>query len=205
MSAEAEVRTRRARAAADFGMWVFLASEGLIFGGLLLAYVFARLQPGADFAAASKLLSLPLGTANTAILLTSSLVVALATIWAEAGRVRATRIALVVTAGLGLVFLGIKSIEYIDEAARGLLPLFDGSPRYPFLPHPPTHLFFGAYLALTGTHALHLIGGITLMLGVAVLWHRLERPERVLRTCALYWHFVDVIWVVLFPLLYLVR
>ncbi len=189
----------------ELGVFVFLLSEGLLFGGLLLAYVVARLQPHADFAAGSAELSLPLGTINTAVLLTSSFCAAIATIWADGKREGRARLAFLATAALGLVFLGIKTFEYVDEAGRGLLPIRDAAARYPASEPPHLRLFFDIYLALTGTHALHLITGIALVAGIALFWKRLDRPTHVLKLAALYWHFVDVIWVILFPLLYLVR
>jgi cytochrome c oxidase subunit 3 len=189
----------------EFGVFVFLASEGLLFGALVLGYVVARLSPGADFGAASRELSLPLGTLNTVILLTSSFCAALATIAADARQERWARLALLATALLGIAFLCIKGYEYWDEAQRGLFPFRDDAARYPAVSPPNFRLFFDAYLALTGTHALHLLTGIGLLGGIALFWRRLARPAHTLKLAALYWHFIDVIWVVLFPLLYLVR
>lgn len=191
--------------AGEFGVFVFLASEGLLFGALVLGYVVARLSPGADFAAGSRELSLPLGTVNTAVLLTSSLCAALATMWADARQSRMARLALLATALLGLVFLCIKGYEYWDEAQKSLLPFRDSAARYPGSSPPHLRLFFDAYLALTGTHALHLLTGIGLVGGIALFWRRLQRPAHTLKLAALYWHFIDVVWVFLFPLLYLVR
>lgn len=189
----------------ELGMFVFLTSEGLLFGALVLGYTVARLMPGADFAAGSHELSLPLGTLNTAVLLTSSFCIALATIWGDGGRERWARLALWVTAALGVVFLCIKGYEYFDEAQKGLLPFRDMSDRYPGASPPRLRLFFDCYLALTGTHALHLISGVGVVLGIAIGWRRLARPAHTLKMVALYWHFIDVVWVFLFPLLYLVR
>ena len=189
----------------EFGVFVFLASEGMLFGALVLGYLIARLSPGADFGAASRELSLPLGTLNTAVLLTSSFCAALATIAADARQDRWARLALVATALLGLAFLGIKAFEYWDEASKGLLPLRKAADRYPAATPPHLRLFFDVYLALTGTHALHLVSGIGLVGGIAIFWSRLARPAHTLKMAALYWHFIDVVWVFLFPLLYLVR
>jgi cytochrome c oxidase subunit 3 len=206
MSAEADTpQPNGVRASGEFGVFVFLVSEGLLFGALVLAYTIARLAPGSDFAGASRELSLPLGTLNTCILLTSSLAAALATIWADAGRSNAARWALLVTAGLGLVFLCIKGYEYFDEAQKGLLPFRDATDRYPKAIVQPHRAFFDAYLALTGTHALHLLSGIGVMAGIALFWKKLARPTHTLKMAALYWHFIDIVWVFLFPLLYLVR
>ena len=193
------------RPSGELGVFVFLVSEGLLFGALILGYTVMRLAPGASFGAGSAQLSLPLGTLNTAVLLTSSFCIALATIWGDAGRDQWARLAALATAALGLVFLCIKAYEYFDEAQRGLLPVRDMSDRYPRSSPPGTRLFFDTYLALTGTHAVHVISGIGLVGGIAALWHRLDRPAHTLKLAALYWHFIDVVWVFLFPLLYLVR
>jgi cytochrome c oxidase subunit 3 len=200
-----ETADDKAREAGEFGVFVFLVSEGLLFGGLVLTYVIARLGPGAEFGKASAELSLPLGTLNTAVLLTSSFCAALATIWADAGRDRLARLGFAATGLLGLVFLAIKGTEYWDEAQKGLLPFRDMAARYPTTSPPQFRQFFDVYLALTGTHALHVISGVLLVGGIALFWRRLARPTHTLKMAALYWHFIDVIWVVLFPLLYLVR
>jgi cytochrome c oxidase subunit 3 len=205
MSIAGEHEETGVRPSGEFGMFVFLVSEGLLFGALVLGYVVARLMPGADFAGGSHALSLPLGTINTGVLLTSSFCAALATIWSDAGRDGRARLALCATAALGVVFLCIKGYEYFDEAQKGLLPFRDMSDRYPGAAPPRLRLFFDCYLALTGTHALHLVTGIGVVLGIAVGWRRLARPAHTLRMVALYWHFIDVVWVFLFPLLYLVR
>ena len=193
------------KASGELGVFVFLVSEGLLFGALILGYTVLRLSPGSDFAGASKELSLLLGTLNTCVLLTSSLAVALAAMWADGKRANYARIAMVVTAGLGIIFLCIKGYEWFDEAQKGLLPFRDMSDRYPKASPQEHREFFDAYLVLTGTHGLHLVTGIGLMLGLTVFWKRLVRPAHTLKMAALYWHFIDVIWVFLFPLLYLVR
>lgn len=189
----------------ELGVWIFLASEGLLFGSVILAYLVARLQNGAAFAAASAQLSLPLGTLNTAVLLTSSFAIASALIWSEAGRNRRARLAIWATVSLGLGFLCIKGFEYWDEAQRGLLPILMLDFRYDGPDPQHARLFFDAYLALTGLHALHLLSGIVLIGSIALLWRRLKDPSHVLRLSALYWHLIDIVWVFLFPLLYLVR
>ena len=204
MSSEAQGRGTGVERSGEFGVFVFLVSEGLLFSALILGYLVARLAPGSDFAGGSRELSLPLGTINTAVLLTSSFIIALATIWGEE-HARWARIAAVGTAALGLVFLGIKGFEYFEEAQKGLLPLRDMADRYPKAEPQHLRLFFDVYLALTGTHALHVISGVGLVGGIAVFWRRLARPAHTLKLAALYWHFIDVIWVFLFPLLYLVR
>jgi cytochrome c oxidase subunit 3 len=193
------------RPTGEFGVFIFIGSEAMLFGGLILAYVVARLHHHAAFVAASAELSLFTGTLNTAILLTSSFAVALATIWGEAGDGRKARIAILVTALLGVAFLGVKGYEYYDEAQRQLLPVL-GLPFDFKGPDPEhAHLFFDAYLELTITHGLHVLTGIGLMLTLALGWRRFGRPAHWLKLGALYWHFIDVIWVFLFPILYMVR
>lgn len=193
------------RPTGEFGVFIFIGSEAMLFGALLLAYVVARLHHHDAFVAASAELSLFTGTLNTAILLTSSFAVALATIWGEAKDGRHARVALVVTALLGLAFLGVKAYEYYDEAQRHLLPVLGLPFAFPGPDPEHAHLFFDAYLELTITHGLHVFTGICLMLALAIGWRRLGRPAHWLKLGALYWHFIDVIWVFLFPILYMVR
>lgn len=205
MSAELQGHGTGVAPSGQFGVFIFLASEGMLFGALILAYLGARIENAPAFVAGSHELSLPLGTANTAVLLTSSFLAALATIWADEKRARPARLALAATAVLGTLFLAIKGYEYWDEARRSLLPVPDIALRDPFHQVETTRVFFDAYLALTGVHALHLITGIALVATLALFWHRLRNPGHVVRLAALYWHFIDLIWVFLFPLLYLVR
>ena len=148
---------------------------------------------------------MPLGTLNTAVLLTSSFLIALATIWGDRDQGRRARLAALATAALGIVFLCIKGYEYFEEAQKGLLRFRDMADRYPKATPQHLRLFFDVYLALTGTHGLHVISGVGLVGGIAMFWRRLKRPAHTLKMAALYWHFIDVIWVFLFPLLYLVR
>jgi cytochrome c oxidase subunit 3 len=205
MSTELQGHGTGVEPSGQFGVFIFLASEGMLFGALILAYLGARIENAPSFVAGSHELSLPLGTANTVVLLTSSLGAALATIWSDAKRPRPARLALGVTALLGLAFLAIKGLEYSDESRRNLLPVPDIALRDPFHQVEATRVFFDAYLALTGTHALHLVTGIVLMAGLALFWRRLRNPGHVVQLAALYWHFIDLVWVFLFPLLYLVR
>ena len=205
MSGEIQGHGTGVRASGEFGMFVFLISEGLLFSALVLGYVVARLAPGADFGGGSRELSLPLGTINTAVLLSSSFAIALSTIWADDRHDRRARLAALATVLLGIVFLCIKGTEYWGEAQKGLLPVRDMADRYPKPTPAHLRLFFDVYLVLTGTHALHVLSGIGVVGGVALFWRRLARPAHTLKMVALYWHFIDVIWVFLFPLLYLVR
>jgi cytochrome c oxidase subunit 3 len=196
----------RERAADAFGMWIFLASEAMLFGGLMLIYLAARLHHSEVFGAASKHLSLPLGGSNTAILITSSFTMALAHLFATQARWRASVRALMATAFFGIVFLAIKGTEYHKEFEEGLAPILGA----PFTFEGPDKLharfFFDLYFAMTGLHALHLFAGIVVVAGMVALWRRTEPANRMRRVQAigLYWHFVDIVWIFLFPLLYLV-
>lgn len=202
--------------ARSFGMWVFIASEFLFFGPLLFAYFYLRLHFPEACAAASRHTDFLAGTVNTAVLLTSSLLAALAGHAAEAegagaGR-RAARL-LVATAALGLVFLALKGYEYHGEFAEHLFPgagfrpegVLDDRLRGGM------ELFFLLYFLMTGLHALHLSVGIGACLWLAAgLRHPPEGgadpgPDKeAVELAGLYWHFVDVVWVFLYPLLYLV-
>lgn len=192
---------------ATLGMWVFLGTEVLLFGGLFFGYTAYRAAYPDVFAEASQHLKLWLATINTAVLLTSSLTMALAVHAAQEGGRRALVIFLLLTLLFGAVFLGIKGVEYYQEYQENLVPLqgfnfqYDGqSPRI-------AALFFQLYFVMTGLHAVHLIIGITLVGGTAILaWLGRFTPETYepVEIVGLYWHFIDVVWIFLFPLLYLI-
>jgi cytochrome c oxidase subunit 3 len=191
--------------AGQLGMWLFLVTEILFFGGMFTAYVVYRsLYPGA-FAHASHHLDVRLGTVNTAVLISSSLTMALAVHAAQTGSRRGTLMWLVLTALLGTTFLGIKSYEYAHKFHEGLVP----GPHftYPGPDAPQAQLFFGLYFAMTGVHALHMVIG----LGILAWLMREARRGRFgpayhtpVELTGLYWHFVDIVWIFLFPFLYLI-
>lgn len=192
-------------AADRLGMWLFLASEAMLFGAIFLALtVYHLLHPDA-MQAATRRLDLTMGGINTAILLTSSTTMALAVKLASQGRRWPTLVALLATVLLGLAFEAIKVHSWFDEARQGLLPGY--GPPFP-LPQPAAQLYFHLYLVSTGIHALHLAVGIVLVGGVALgLMSRLLKvPERAVNVelVGLYWQFVDIVWIFLFPTLYLV-
>jgi cytochrome c oxidase subunit 3 len=170
------------RESATFGMWAFLATEVLFFAPLFFGYVHSRLTHPQAFASASHHMHVVLGTLNTAVLLTSSLTMALA--------VKTSRRSLLAaTALLGAVFLGIKAFEWVSElgeAARAT----GGEAQFYFL-----------YYAMTGLHAIHLTIGVGLVGWLAARARRLSQIE----VTGLYWHFVDVIWVFLYPMFYLLE
>ncbi|ALK96589.1 hypothetical protein AB595_13425 [Massilia sp. WF1] len=195
--------------AGSFGMWVFIASEFLFFGPLLFGYFYLRTHYPQACAAASRHTDFLLGTANTAVLLTSSFLMALAGHAAKAGqRPQAARL-LVAVAALGLAFLAIKGFEYHSEFQEGLFPGAGFRPEKGGQPQdmPGMELFFLLYFAMTGLHALHLTIGILACLAMAFL---LRRPApaapsgEAVELAGLYWHFVDLVWIFLYPLLYLV-
>lgn len=187
-----------------FGMWVFLASEILLFSALFAAYAFYRAMYGADFVEAIRSNTLWYGTANMYILLTSSATVALAVWAARVGRRGLLVGLLVVTAVLGLVFLGVKAAEYAKHVHEGALP----GVYYHFAEHPTfgANRFYTLYWVMTGIHALHVTGGIGVLCWLT--WRAiggLYTPEHhtTLEMGTLYWHLVDIVWIVLWPLLYL--
>lgn len=192
----------RERRAASFGMWVFLASELLFFGSLFTAYAVYRLLYPEIVTAAARESNVWYGTANTAILMTSSFTMALAARTGEVGLRRVAMWGLVLTIGLGLAFLAVKGFEYAEDIRRHLVP----GPDFR-LEQPAAQLFWSFYWIATGVHAVHLTIGIV---AVARLWFMswlgelpLERSPAA-EVTALYWHLVDIIWIFLYPAIYLV-
>jgi cytochrome c oxidase subunit 3 len=190
--------------ASAFGMWVFLITEIMFFGGLFTAYTVYRSVYPAAFHAASKELDIALGAFNTVVLLTSSLTMALSVRAAQLGKRTMLVVNLLLTITLGLVFLGVKAFEYQHKWHEHLVP----GPSFAFHGPDPTNaqLFFSLYFAMTGLHALHMIIGVGL-LGVLTVAGARGMYNRFYYTpvelSGLYWHFVDLVWIFLFPLLYL--
>lgn len=190
--------------AATFGVWIFLATEVLFFGPLFFGYLYVRTHFPDAAAAASRHTDIALGTLNTAILLTSSLCMALA---AAPGRpARRAAWLLWACAGLGVAFLVVKGIEYRQEYLEHLFPDRGFAPadaRTAGQSH-GMQLFFMLYFAMTALHALHLAVGIGLCVAVALALRRGRANGEHAELAGLYWHFVDVVWIFLYPLLYLV-
>jgi cytochrome c oxidase subunit 3 len=187
------------------GMWIFLATEVMFFGGMFLGYTIYRSVNPQAFASASHHLDVWLGTINTAVLICSSFTMALAVRAAQLGQRKIVIIFLVLTVLLGSVFLAIKFTEYHAKFSEHLVP---GSAFAFAGPHAAAaQLFFSLYFAMTGMHGLHMIIGLGLLATLIVKSAR-GRFSRSYYTpvemIGLYWHFVDIIWIFLFPLLYLV-
>jgi cytochrome c oxidase subunit 3 len=190
--------------AAQLGMWIFLATEVLFFGGLFLAYtVFRSLYPR-DFAAASHHTEVLIGGINTAILLFSSTLMALAVRAAELRNQKRLIWMLLGTAFFGILFMVLKGVEYRKDWIDHLVPVLN----FQWHELNPNHaqIFFWLYFAMTGLHAIHVTAGIFVMLILALL----ARSEKFttghytpVEIAGLYWHFVDIVWIFLFPLLYL--
>jgi len=219
------------RNAATLGMWWFLGTEIMFFGGMFCAYLVYRRWYFPEFAAASRSLSLPIGTFNTTVLICSSLTVAMSVRAAQLGNRKLQVRMLLLTLLFGLAFLGIKTKEWGDKYKEHHIPTFafnahdliednqhlfgldklQGDPvklrerEAEIQQH--SKIFFSLYFALTGMHAIHMIVGVGIF--VVVTWMAYKgrfTPEyhTPLEIAGLYWHFVDIVWIYLFPLLYLI-
>ena len=213
------VDLRQQKEAASLGMWVFIAQEILFFGGLFAAYAIYRHMYPVAFAAGSHHLSWKLGFANTLVLIGSSFTMAMAVHSAAVGHARRIVGFLLATILLGTVFLGVKYFEYgekirpcIGDGANAgcLVPgeRFDAEAVHlEGAEGRHAQIFFSLYFGMTGLHALHMIIGVPIILTiVAMAWKGRFSPEyhTPVEMVGLYWHFVDIIWIFLFPLLYLI-
>ena len=211
--------------AAVIGMWLFLLTEILFFGGLFLAYMIYRVWYFDAFAEASRSLDLFWGGLNTAVLIGSSLTMALAVRAAQTNNRKWTVNWLILTMLLGCVFLGVKVIEYADKFEHHHVPGANyvwaepGHEAAPGSEHAnlsltpaqlqnTTQIYFSLYFTMTGLHALHMIIGVGLMMVITrMAWKGKFDAEYYtpVEMSGLYWHFVDIVWIFLFPLLYLVE
>lgn len=191
--------------AAKFGMWIFILSELLLFGGLFVAYTVFRVLNPEMFYNAHKALNITLGTVNTVILITSSLTIALAIHFMQLGQKSKTLILLYCTLVLAAAFLVIKFFEYSHKFELGQLP--GKFYTYTGIQGNNPHIFFSIYFVMTGLHALHIIGG---MIVISLMIYKTSKNlfssayYTPLELTGLYWHLVDIIWIFLFPLLYLI-
>lgn len=187
------------------GIWLFLAGEVLFFGAMFAAYVVYHYTYPEIFAEASHHLDIVLGSINTFILLTSSFTMALAVNSIQLGKRKSLIFFLLLTMLLGTLFLGLKGLEYIHKFEDNLFP--GGHFVYPGQGAEQARLFFSLYFTMTGLHALHMIIGILVMAVMVVrAWLRHFSPQNydAIEMTGLYWHFVDIVWIFLFPLLYLI-
>ena len=193
------------REAVTLGMWAFLVQEIMFFGGLFLGYAVYRAMYPQAWAEASHHLDVLLGGVNTVILIGSSLTMALAVHAAHEGKRGWAILQMLFTMALGLAFLGIKVVEYSAKFAHHLVP----GPHFHFegAQAQPAQIFYSFYFAMTGMHALHMIIGVAVLVWlIASSAKAVLHPSHASRVemFGLYWHFVDIVWIFLFPLLYLV-
>lgn len=189
---------------AKLGMWAFLAQEILFFGGLFVAYIVFRYLYPEMFIDASSHLSWKLGALNTVVLIASSFTMVMAVRSAQVNQQKHTFYYLLATFMCAAMFMCVKSVEYAEKIHHGFLPakFFGGEGIFETM-----HLFFGLYFTMTGLHGLHVLVGMGL---IAWLMYRNSKGEfyedyfTPLEMVGLYWHLVDLIWIFLFPLLYLI-
>ena len=200
--------------AASLGMWLFLATEIMFFGGMFCAYLIYRLWYFNEFAAGSRSLDLKWGTINTIVLICSSLTVALGVRAAQMGKRKLLVILLLLTIVFGFAFLGIKGVEWYAKYKEHHIPGASFSADDLVRDYPQIHIdqsheqiYFSLYFAMTGLHALHMIIGVGLFAYLTFwAWKGRYTPQynTPIELGGLYWHFVDIVWIYLFPLLYLI-
>lgn len=193
-------KASRQREGYALGMWSFLASEVLFFGALFFVYLILRHLNPTGMLLGARETDLPFGAANTAILLTSSAAIAIAERLAEARFRAMARLAVGLALALGIAFLAVKTVEYQGDFARHLVP----GAGFP-ITQKGAQTFWAFYWISTGVHAIHVIVGLLLFMRLLLLTSPGGLPTRLpsLRATALYWHFVDIVWIFLFPALYL--
>lgn len=211
------------REAGTLGMWAFLVTEVMFFGGLFLAYIIYRSKYPVEFALASNSLNVTMGFINTLVLICSSVTMALAVYFSQIGKTRLLIGFLLSTMALGLAFLGIKSVEYHEKYVEHHIPVRFPTYQFKWEPHAAegstvhapdpavdtgkVEMFFWLYFAMTGVHALHMIVGLGVLTTLVIMAKRGRfTPEyhSPVELSGLYWHFVDIVWIFLFPLLYLI-
>jgi cytochrome c oxidase subunit 3 len=194
------------RQAVTLGMWAFLVTEVMMFGGLFAGYMVYKFKYTAAFMEASNLLNFKLGAINTAVLICSSLTMVLAVHAAQVGKRKAIAGYLLATILLGCVFFTIKYFEYAEKWEHHLVPgthfnwTGETAPLH-------AHVFFSFYFVMTGLHAVHMIIGVAILAVIAIKALRGRYSPRYyspVDISGLYWHFVDIVWIFLFPLLYLI-
>lgn len=204
VAAPAESSTHRDYTGAKIGMWLFLFTEIVLFAGLFLAYAVYHSMYSEEFKQAAEHLNVTLGALNTVILLTSSLTMVLAITALQKGNSRASVRFVLLTVGFALAFMIVKYFEWTAKFEHGLYP---NSSHLQTLPHGEV-LFYGLYFTMTGLHGLHVLIGALVLLGMIPFIRNtsINKNDFIkLENAGLYWHLVDLIWIYLFPLLYLVK
>jgi len=213
------------REAGTLGMWIFLVTEIMFFGGMFLAYTLYRSTYSDAFATASNHLDITLGAVNTGVLILSSFTMAMSVYFTQIGKSRPQVVSLILTLVLGLTFLGIKAVEYKAKYDDKLIPghLIPSQPFGPEVAHhgdadlhklhmvgnatvKQVELFYWIYFAMTGMHALHMVIGaglLTFLIIFSIKGRFGPEYHSPVEVIGLYWHFVDIVWIFLFPLLYL--
>jgi cytochrome c oxidase subunit 3 len=208
------VDAEQQRDAASLGMWLFLATEIMFFGGMFCAYLVYRYWYYNEFASGSRSLDIWLGTINTAVLICSSLTVALGVRAAQMGQRKLLVILLLLTIVFGFAFLGIKGVEWYQKFEEHHIPgrsfnADDLVKAYPQIHIDERHeqIYFSLYFAMTGLHALHMIIGVGIFVFLTYYAWKGRYTSKYytpVEIGGLYWHFVDIVWIYLFPLLYLI-
>lgn len=196
------------RHAGLLGMWIFLATELLLFGGLFGAFAVARLQHTGVFAQAAQHLDLKLASLNTVILLGSGLTMAMAEQAVKSSNRRLALVLITTTVGLGSLFLGIKGYEWYLEYQHNLMPILGLPFDYPGEHGRQAEMFFNLYFIMTGLHAAHMaigIGALVWAIARVRRWPDPDTVDRQVTIVGLYWAFVDVVWIFVFTSLYLLR
>ncbi len=191
--------------ASKMGVWIFLVTEILFFGGLFAAYIVYRAWYPELFIAASDELDVFWGAVNTVVLISSSLTVAMAIRSVQLNQIKGLIINLWITISLAGVFMVIKYFEYAEKIGKGVLP--GAHYTYDGVDHEKANIFFSIYYMMTGLHGIHVLVGISLMLWLvwkAKKGHFSSKYYNPVEGTGLYWHLVDIIWIFLFPLLYLI-
>lgn len=195
------------RHAANLGMWIWLATELLLFSGLFLVAIIVRVLYPAAVTAVALHLKFWIGATNTAVLICSSLSMSGAIELSRLGWRRPMRACMYVTATLGVLFLMLKGYEYYRDYAEHMVPFFGWRP-YELSGDRASQLFVNDYFIITALHALHLTTGISVLLGLAWFARKAEflrKHQNWVEVFGLYWHFIDLIWISVFPILYLLN
>jgi cytochrome c oxidase subunit III len=193
--------------ASTLGMWVFLITEIMFFGGMFLAYTLYRSTYPDVFGIASSSLNLPIGATNTCVLLLSSFTMVMAVRAGQLGQKKAIIFFLILTMLFGLAFLGIKAFEWTEKFQEHHVPALANFHLEGTQLQGQAKLFFSLYFAMTGLHAVHMVVGVGIVLFIILETARNKYSPKYytpIDIAGLYWHFVDVVWIFLFPLFYLI-